>query len=76
MPEFTFRLCKCHPKLSSVHETAQGSPSKSQPMLQEKAPQLNELFYCMSIYKNKRPIKPNSKHAKWKNQKNYFQFAN
>lgn len=39
-------------------------------------PQLNELFYCMPIEDNKCPINPNSKHAKWKNQKNYSHFTN
>lgn len=66
----TFKLCKeCHPKFSSIHTIALGSLSKSQPMLQQKTPQLNELFYCMSTENNKCPINPNSKHAKWKNRK-------
>lgn len=30
----------------------------------------------MSTENNKCPINPNSKHAKWKNQKNYSRFAN
>lgn len=73
----TFKLCKeCHPKFSSIHTIALGSLSKSQPMLQQKTPQLNELLYCMSTENNKCPINPNSKHAKWKNQKNYSGFAN
>lgn len=38
--------------------------TKSQPMFHQKAPQLNELFYYMSIDNNKCPINPNSKHAK------------
>lgn len=44
-------------------------------MLQQKAPQLNELFYCMSIENNKYPINPNSKHAKGKKPEKLFLFC-
>lgn len=57
---FTFRLCKgCHPKLSSIYETAQGSLSKSQSMYQKKVPVKWIVSLYVSIENNKCLNNPN-----------------